>query len=344
MLRTGRQYLDLAVFFVVFCGSIYSNKYVLTTLRFTFPTIFQGWQTLTGLVFIRLVTLCSRKERLYSLDKPGFLSLLPNFLFFTGSVVTASKALADIPVPIFLAVQNLMPALIYILDYGPRFKGASVTSLVGSGFLLLTSALIVLLDLQMNFKDSPYFWLMAHVVCSTVHAIHGRIADARYSDLDRLYYSYLVSVVVLAPASLYLEEAFLVLDFPYKSQADFIFGCLVSGIAGVLLSIFSIHVQESAPAPWVHGAARTLASVGSIWLFHDTHMAVAVAVLVGINMASSLMVAWLPRALLQFPTQPRRSATAPAAAPARKPANHEDPEMAAPLIEADGREEEEAGT
>ncbi|XP_037070073.1 transmembrane protein 241-like [Pollicipes pollicipes] len=215
-----------------------------------------------------------------------------------------------------------MPALVYLLDYAPRFKGASVVSLVGSGFLLLTAVLIILVDLDMTFKDSPYFWLMAHVVCSTVHTLHGRIADARYSDIDRLYYSYLVSVVVLAPSSLYLEEAFLVLDFPYKSQADFIVGCLVSGISGVLLAIFSIHVQESRPAAGVHGATRILAAIGSVWLFADTHMSLPVAILVGVNMASSLMVAWLPRALPQFP--------APRLTPAER-----DPELAAPLIEQD---------
>jgi len=330
MLSTGRSYLDLAIFLVVFCGSIYSNKYVLSTLHFTYPTIFQGWQTLFGLVFIRLVTSCCSQERLYGLDKPGFLSLLPNFLFFTGSVVTASKALADIPVPIFLAVQNVMPALVYLLDYSPRFKGASCVSMMGSAFLLLTSALIILLDLDMTFKDSPYFWLMAHVVCSTVHSIHGRIADARYSDIDRLYYSYLISVVILAPSSLYLEEAFLVLKFPYKTQADFIIGCLVSGISCVLLSIFSIHVQEQAPAAGVHGAARSIASVGSIWLFADTDMSVAVAVLVGINMAASLMVAWLPRALPQFPTKPAPRSREEAAA-----ASEADPELAEPLIGTD---------
>ncbi|XP_043227297.1 transmembrane protein 241-like isoform X2 [Amphibalanus amphitrite] len=324
MLQTGRQYLDLAVFFVCFCGSVYSNKYVLTSLHFTYPTIFQGWQTLFGLVFIKLVTLCSKQERLYGLDKPGFLSLLPNFLFFTGSVVAGSKALADISVPIFLAVQNVTAALVYILDHAPRFKGASAVSLLGSAFLVITAALIVLLDLDMTFKDSPYFWLMTHIVCSSVQTLHGRVADARYSDIDRLYYSYLVSVIVLAPSSLYLEEAFLVLDFPYKSQADFLAGCLVSGISAVLLAIFSIHVQEVRCAASVHGAARSLAALGSVFLFSDTKMAPAVAILVVINMCASLLVAWLPRQTLQLPTEKRPPPVI----------SRDDAEQGKPLIEA----------
>ena len=326
MLQTGRQYIDLAVFFVFFCGSVYSNKYVLTTLSFTYPTIFQGWQTLFGLVFIKLVTLCNKQEQLYGLDKPGFLSLLPNFLFFTGSVVAASKALADISVPIFLAVQNVTAALIYILDHAPRFKGASAISLLGSAFLVITATLIILLDLEMTFKDSPYFWLMTHIVCTTVHTLHGRIADARYSDIERLYYSYMVSVIVLAPSSLYLEEAFQVLHFPYKSQADFVVGCLVSGISGVLLAIFSIHVQEIRCAASVHGGARSLAALGSVFLFGDTKMSPAVAILVMINMSASLMVAWLPRQSLQLPDK------RPLPAARRDPAP--DPEAAKPLIEA----------
>lgn len=54
---------------------------------------------------------------------------------------------------------------------------------------------------------------MVHVLCQAGHALHGRIADARFNSVDRQYYSYIFSLVLLAPASLYLNEAFEALHF-----------------------------------------------------------------------------------------------------------------------------------
>ena len=59
-----------------------------------------------------------------------------------------------------------------------------------------------------SLMDSPKFWLVVHVFCVYCVTLHGRIADARFGAADRLFYSYIFSLEVLAPASLYLEEAF----------------------------------------------------------------------------------------------------------------------------------------
>ena len=53
------------------------------------------------------------------------------------------------------------------------------------------------------------------------------------------------SVVVLAPASLYLEEAFEVLHFPHASRYDFYAGCLLSGVLGLFLNLSFMKVRFS---------------------------------------------------------------------------------------------------
>ena len=83
------------VFACLVCSGLYINKYVLSVLGFKSPTIFQGWQTLTGLIIYKLLTYCSKTNfKLVGIDRPAFISLLPGFLFFTTSLVAASKALA----------------------------------------------------------------------------------------------------------------------------------------------------------------------------------------------------------------------------------------------------------
>ena len=58
-----------------------------------------------------------------------------------------------------------------------------------------------------------FFIFSVHAFCVIAVNLHGRIADARYGAADRLFYCYVFSLVVLAPASLYLEEAFEALHF-----------------------------------------------------------------------------------------------------------------------------------
>ena len=66
-------------------------------------------------------------------------------------------------------------------------------------------------EINWPLKIIPFF--SVHAFCVIAVNLHGRIADARYGAADRLFYCYVFSLVVLAPASLYLEEAFEALHF-----------------------------------------------------------------------------------------------------------------------------------
>ncbi|CAG0921093.1 unnamed protein product [Notodromas monacha] len=223
-----------ALYAGLFAGNVLCNKYVLSELEFTYPTIFQGWQVLVGACFLKGIATCSGTAVVKSsLDKPGFISLLPTFLLFVGTLVAGSKALAVIEVPQFVACLNLSPALIYLFDDAPKFRNSQCGAVVACAVVVLSTVGLVVLELEMTFSDSPYFWMLICVLCASVHIVHGRIADARFEPVDRLYYSYLVGVCLLAPASLYLDEAFQALNFAKNSRFHFFVGCLASGFFGV---------------------------------------------------------------------------------------------------------------
>eukprot|EP00092_Neocalanus_flemingeri_P024574 GFUD01026653.1.p1 GENE.GFUD01026653.1~~GFUD01026653.1.p1 ORF type:complete len:307 (+),score=73.85 GFUD01026653.1:98-1018(+) len=238
----------VAAFFfscILGCG-LYINKYVLSILGFRYPTIFQGWQTLTGLIIYKLLTFASKSDfKLASIDRPAFISLLPGFLFFTTSLIASSKALAGVPIPIFVSVYNTLPASIYLLDrvlpdhppVGPLQFGSAVTTLVSGGILVLS-------QIGLDFSDSAYFWLVVGVVCSAAYCLHCRIADARYASWDRLYYNSIFSVIVLAPASFYLEEAFEALNFHHDRQELFLAGCIASAMLGAAANLYSVRLKQ----------------------------------------------------------------------------------------------------
>ena len=62
-----------------------------------------------------------------SMDWPGFASLLPNFVLFTIYIIAGSKALASIPVVIFISAGiNLIPFLSHMIDIIGRFNNSQI--------------------------------------------------------------------------------------------------------------------------------------------------------------------------------------------------------------------------
>ncbi|KAK7072382.1 hypothetical protein SK128_001330, partial [Halocaridina rubra] len=139
------------------------------------------------------------------------------------------------------------------------------------------------------FSDSPYFWMLVYLACVAVQTLHSKIADARYTDVDRLYFSYVFSVVVLAPASLYLEEAFEVLHFPHASRYDFYAGCLLSGVLGLFLNLSFMKVKRHNYFAIVDASGRLLTSLLALGTFPDV-TSITVKILVCINLISAVFV------------------------------------------------------
>ncbi|KAK3878854.1 hypothetical protein Pmani_000514 [Petrolisthes manimaculis] len=285
----SKQPIDFLIYLILFGSAVFVNKYVLSVLNFTYPTIFQGWQTLVGGLLLRV--LLSNKCLSVSatdLDKPGFISLLPSFLFFSAGIVASSKALAGLSVPVYLCLQNSLGGLLYLVEVAPGFRGGA-GPLLASLAVVVSAAATVLADIDMTFSDSPYFWMLVHLACVGVQTLHSRIADARYGDVDRLYFSYIFSVVVLAPASLYLEEAFEVLHFPHALRYDFYAGCLLSGVLGLFLNLSSMKVRQQAYFSGVDASGRLVTSLLALGTFTDV-TTVPVKILITTNFVSSVFV------------------------------------------------------
>ena len=123
----------------------FSNKLVLTVLGFTYPMVFQGWQTLVGFVVFKALQVGKViPVASIPLDRAGCISLLPNFLFFTAGIIAGSKALAYIPLYTFLAVSNILPAGVFFFDnvLFPK-KTPEATTSGGSSKLQICAAAIV---------------------------------------------------------------------------------------------------------------------------------------------------------------------------------------------------------
>ncbi|KAK3922036.1 Transmembrane protein 241 [Frankliniella fusca] len=229
---------QLVLLIILHTCTIHINKFILSVLGFTYPTVFQGWQTLVAVILMRILLI----EELKPISWTSFYSNLPLFLCFVANIVAGSKALSSLPVPVVVALSNVVPVLINTL--GDHQLGKNYINFIASLLAVLSSICIFLVDSVLMEKGIPAMWMILHILFLGAQCLADIRTSSAFSSFDRLFYCNLFSVVVLAPSSLYLEEAFLALHFQKRSQLSFLLGCVMSGILGTVMSLIT-----SSPTP-----------------------------------------------------------------------------------------------
>uniref|UniRef100_A0A9J8A7L4 Transmembrane protein 241 n=1 Tax=Cyprinus carpio carpio TaxID=630221 RepID=A0A9J8A7L4_CYPCA len=102
------------VFCTFFTASYFTNKYVLSILKFTFPTIFQGWQTSTGALLL-LVTWKLGWVEINGFSRSAAFSQLPGCFLFIGNIYAGSRALSLLPIPFFFVFQNVSEVFAFLI-------------------------------------------------------------------------------------------------------------------------------------------------------------------------------------------------------------------------------------
>ncbi|RUS74328.1 hypothetical protein EGW08_017919, partial [Elysia chlorotica] len=234
-----RRCLLLAMLFsILFVTTNFANKYVLSVLKFTYPTIFQGWQTLVGVVMFRALLSTGHIDGLLHGKEWHECALwLPGMMFFLISIYSGSKALATLPIPVFLAMQNMslvFRATADLIFYG---KIVSVYTYVMMMLTLVSALAIAKTDPQ--FEPDGYFWICVHIVSLGVFEIYTKLMKGRLKlrPTERLFCCYFYSVIVLAPCSYFLGDALEAATFPYLYFGQFYVGCILSGVLGMLMNL-----------------------------------------------------------------------------------------------------------
>ncbi|XP_038018110.1 transmembrane protein 241 isoform X2 [Motacilla alba alba] len=199
-------------FCLFYLASSFTNKYVLSVLQFTYPTLFQGWQTLVGGLLLHIswklgwveINLCSRSE---------ILSWLPASVLFVGIIYAGSRALSRLPIPVFLTVHNAAEVITcgfqkFVQKETSHLKVCSVL------FLLAAAVCLPLCDTQ--FDPNGYLWALIHLICVGAYKVFHKLwKPGSLSDLDQQYINYVFSVVLLASASHPAGDLLSALDFPF---------------------------------------------------------------------------------------------------------------------------------
>ncbi|XP_031220834.1 transmembrane protein 241 isoform X5 [Mastomys coucha] len=240
-MNVRRSLLGLT-FCTCYLASHLTNKYVLSVLKFTYPTLFQGWQTFVGGLLLHMSWKLGWVE-IHSSLRSDVLTWLPASVLFVGIIYAGSKALS-------------------------RLK-TSLSKICSALFLLAAAGCLPFQDSQ--FDPDGYFWALIHFFCVGSYKILRRSRKPTVlSDIDQQYLNYIFSMVLLAFASHPTGDLFGALDFPFLYFYRFHGSCCASGVLGFFLMLSTVKLRSVlAPgqcAAWVF-LAKVITAGLSMLLF-----------------------------------------------------------------------------
>ncbi|KAJ8276947.1 hypothetical protein GJAV_G00069690 [Gymnothorax javanicus] len=239
LLVQSRHGILFCCFFVV---SHFTNKYVLSILKFTFPTLFQGWQIFIG----GLLLLVSGKLGLVeitSFPRSASLAWFPGSLLFTGTIYAGSRALSSLPIPFFFTLHNaseFVTILALKLTQRERTSGIKLFSVC---LLMLSAVSLPFSDPQFN--PSGYTWAVVHLSCVGGYRVLQK--SSHLSDLEQQYLNYFFSILLLAFAAHPSGDLFGALEFPFLHSHRFHGGCCASALLGFFLLLSTFQLKKTLP-------------------------------------------------------------------------------------------------
>ncbi|XP_041824907.1 transmembrane protein 241 isoform X2 [Melanotaenia boesemani] len=237
-----RRHITGLAFSFVFIVSYFTNKFVLSVLKFTYPTLFQGWQTFIGAV---LLLLCGKLGwvEMSRITRSAALSWLPGSFLFVGNIYAGSRALSRIDIPYFFTLQNSSHVVGYIIIKLLYRENTQWLKFSGICLILLSAICLPLCDPQFDY--SSYLWAVCHLLSVgsyRVFQVHNK--SSNLSDFEQQCINYLFSVFLLALAAHPTGDFMGALEFPSLQSHTFYCGCCASALLGFFLLLATVKLKR----------------------------------------------------------------------------------------------------
>ncbi|XP_036207271.1 transmembrane protein 241-like [Myotis myotis] len=268
-----------------------TNKYVLSVLKFTCPSLFQGWQTLVGGLLLHVSWKLVWVE-INSSSRSDVLAWLSALVLFVGIIYAGSRALSRLAIPVFLTLHNA--AEVIVCGHRMCFRKEKRPPAKICSALLLLSAAGSLPFNDAQFDPDGYFWAVIHLLSvGACKILQTSLKPRALSDIDQQYLNYIFSMALLAAAAHPTDDLLCALDFPFLYVYRFHSSCCASGLLGFLLTLSAVKLK-SLVAPGQCAAWLLLAQVAtadsSVLLFEGVLTREAVGCLLLGGLGEALLV------------------------------------------------------
>ncbi|XP_040023212.2 UDP-N-acetylglucosamine transporter TMEM241 homolog [Gasterosteus aculeatus] len=277
-----RRHVAGVAFTAVFVVSYFTNKFVLSVLKFTYPTLFQGWQTFIGAA---LLLLCGRFGwvEMSRISRSAALSWLPGSVLFVGNIYAGSRALSHIDIPVFFTLQNSSHVVSYVLLKVVKREKTQWLKLISICFMLLSAINLPFHDPQ--FGPSGYLWAVGHLLCVGAYRVfQGHYTSSNLSDLEQHCINYLFSVLLLAVAAHPTGDLMGALEFPSLRSYTFHCGCFASALLGFMLLLATVRLKSGCSLEhfgvWIFLSKITAMSLSPFLFYMDVNASSLICVII----------------------------------------------------------------
>lgn len=260
-------------------------------LKFTYPTLFQGWQTFIGAVLLLLSGKLGWVE-MSRITRSAALSWLPGSLLFVGNIYAGSRALSSIDIPFFFTLQNSSQVVSYIITKVVHRERGQWLKSISLFFMLLSAINLPFYDPQFDY--SGYLWAVGHLFCVgayKVFQVHHK--PSNLSDLEQQCINYLFSVLLLALAAHPTGDLMGALEFPSLQSYTFHCGCCASALLGFLLLLATAKLKSGFSLEhfrvWIFMSKVTAMCLSPFIFYMDINTPALICVVVS-HVAEALLV------------------------------------------------------
>ncbi|XP_025090200.1 transmembrane protein 241-like isoform X2 [Pomacea canaliculata] len=230
---------------------------------------------------------------LKGIDRYSVAPWMPGMMLFLVSIYAGSRALANLPIPVYFCMQNTVLLFKVVIQIFGNKKLLSICSYMMLMVTAMSSVAISITDPQ--FSADGYFWMAINILSRGFFHVYSHLIRNRLESLDRLYCCYIYSLLMLAPCSYLLGDALEAVNYPYLYFTKFYLGCIFSGVLGIFLNLTAIQLQKSDSLPGgldfsgVQAISRILGSIISFFIFPTT-LTANFAFLLAVNQLCSVVV------------------------------------------------------
>ncbi|XP_078495716.1 UDP-N-acetylglucosamine transporter TMEM241-like [Ciona intestinalis] len=221
---------DYTLYCFLYMSTTLCNKFVLSSLGFQYPTIFQAWQTFVYLLIVQLLS----GNPLKHISLSEIIPWSPAMILYAASIFSGSKALASLPIPVFLLSHGLSDAILMLCD---NHLPSGLTHL--SIPLKISGLLLSLWGIKEMSSPVNILWIIAYSLSLGAYKTMSfwynspQWPNSGLSLMQRQYLNNLFGFLLLFPTALLLGHHWDVQrEFPHLRKLRFYIGSIVSGVLG----------------------------------------------------------------------------------------------------------------
>ncbi|XP_051910541.1 transmembrane protein 241 [Hippocampus zosterae] len=294
--------LAFSFFFIV---SYFTNKFVLSVMKFTYPTLFQGWQTFIGALLLLLSGKLGWVE-MSRISRSAAFAWFPGSLLFVGNIYAGSRALSRLEIPFFFTLQNSSHVVSYVISKAVHREKIEWLKFISVCLMLISAINLPAYDPQFDFTG--YMWAIAHLVCVGAYRVFQvHYKSSNLSDIEQQCVNYLFSVLLLAMAAHPTGDLMSALEFPSLQSYSFRGGCCASALLGFLLLLATVKLKSGLSlqhfAVWIFMAKVTAMFLSPLIFYMD--MNTPSMICMAVSHVSEALLVYFERGMSAHPDRPK---------------------------------------